>query len=160
MSGLRVRPMQAADVGPVLELANALAEAPHWRPEAYQAALDPANIPVRLALVAELETRLVGFAVALLVADEAELESIAVAVGARRQGVGRLLLAQLTELAQARNLSRFLLEVRASNQRALGFYQATGWSVCGQRKRYYSDPEEDAVLMERRLLVPGSVHGL
>jgi ribosomal protein S18 acetylase RimI-like enzyme len=45
----------------------------------------------------------------------------------------------------------FILEVRASNQRALGFYRSLGWSETGRRPRYYADPEEDAVLMSLEL---------
>jgi ribosomal-protein-alanine N-acetyltransferase len=148
MSALAVRPMCPDDIGRVVELANALPEAPHWRPEAYQAAIEPTSSPSRHAIVAERVGRVVGFAVTVVVAGEAELESIAVAVDAQRQGVGRLLLAHLTELAQNENLTRMLLEVRASNARAIRLYQAAGWRECGCRKRYYADPEEDAVLME------------
>jgi ribosomal-protein-alanine N-acetyltransferase len=40
-----------------------------------------------------------------------------------------------------------MLEVRASNQAALGFYRGQGFRETGRRPRYYADPEEDAVLM-------------
>lgn len=148
MSSLRVRPMLPADIPSVMELAQALPEAPHWPADIYRAALDPLAQPRRLALVAELAGQIVGFAVLARVADEAELESIAVAEAVRRQGVGRLLLVQLTQWALAESLFRMLLEVRASNARAIRFYQAAGWRIGGSRKRYYADPEEDAVLME------------
>lgn len=147
MSRPTIRPMLPADIPSVVQLAQALPEAPHWSPEAYRIALDPLAAPRRLALVAERDGQLAGFAVLAVVADEAELESIAVAESARRQGVGRLLLLHLTKMTQAGKLARMFLEVRASNARALSFYHATGWRVCGQRKRYYVDPEEDAVLM-------------
>ena len=57
-------------------------------------------------------------------------------------------------LGSRRNMqsfARMLLEVRVSNARAQAFYQAQGWRQCGLRKRYYADPEEDALLLERKL---------
>jgi ribosomal-protein-alanine N-acetyltransferase len=146
-----VRPMRAEDVERAVAIASQLAEAPHWPSEVYSKALHSEASPRRLMLVAELEGVVVGFAVALVAVDEAELESIAVDAQAQRGGVGRLLLRRLTVLAQAEGVVRMLLEVRASNARALAFYQAQGWRQCGRRKRYYADPEEDAVLMERLL---------
>jgi len=151
-----IRPLRADDILQVLEIAVALPEAPHWKPEAYHAAIGPLASPRRHALVAERQGRVIGFAVLLVAADEAELESIAVAQQVHRQGIGRLLLEHLTKLAQADQLSRMLLEVRASNERAIGFYTGTGWRSCGRRKRYYADPEEDAVLMEYQLPGPAS----
>jgi ribosomal-protein-alanine acetyltransferase len=146
-----LRPMRADDVARALAIASRLAEAPHWPPEVYCKALNPESSPRRLMLVAELGGVVVGFAVGLVAADEAELESIAVDAQTQRQGVGRFLLERLTVLAQAEGAFRMLLEVRASNASALAFYQAQGWRQCGRRKRYYANPEEDAILMERKL---------
>lgn len=91
--------------------------------------------------------RIVGFAVAGLVAPEAELETIAVSAKAQRQGVGALLLRALAEELRTERVTGLILEVRASNRAALGFYRAQGFIETGRRPRYYADPEEDAVLM-------------
>ena len=154
VAAVQVRSMQSGDLERVLEIAQLRSEAPHWSAEAYQRAMDSAATPRRYARVAERAGELLGFAVVVAIAGEAELESIAVAPEAERQGVGRLILGHLLDLAQKENLSRILLEVRASNQRAIGFYRALGWQATGVRKRYYADPEEDAVLMEILVAAP------
>ena len=52
---------------------------------------------------------------------------------------------------EGEGVGEVLLEVRASNQRALDFYRSLGWEETGRRPRYYADPEEDAVLMGLKL---------
>jgi ribosomal-protein-alanine N-acetyltransferase len=89
----------------------------------------------------------VGFAVASLLPPEAELETIAVASAAQHYGLARRLFAELAaELGKAQ-ITEVFLEVRASNQSALGLYQGVGFAETGRRVRYYHDPVEDAVLM-------------
>jgi len=143
--------MQAVDVSAVAALAAGLSEAPAWPVEVYRAALDPAATVRRVALVARLNGVLVGFAVASIIAPEAELESIAVATCAQRLRVGRRLLAELCSKSGQLGVGEFHLEVRASNQSAIGFYRATGWRQVGERKRYYADPVEDALLFSLSL---------
>lgn len=96
----------------------------------------------------------VGFAVASLLAPEAELESIAVAAGFQRRGIARQLLAALTAELRAAKVTRVtevILEARASNQPALALYREFGFVVSGLRTRYYQIPVDDAVLMRLRL---------
>ena len=150
---LRIRRMALTDVNRVIEIALSLAQAPHWPRAAYLAALDPDAAPLRIALVAEdMETGAVqGFAVASLLAPQAELESIAVAAEGQRRGISRrILIAMIGELRTAL-VTDVQLEVRASNSPALAFYRAQGFAVSGRRPRYYADPIEDAVLLDLRL---------
>ena len=95
--------------------------------------------------------RVVGFAVASVVSPEAELETIAVAAEAQRRGVGERLLGALVEELRAERVAELLLEVRASNAAAIGFYRVRGFEEAGRRARYYAEPEEDAVLMRMKL---------
>jgi ribosomal-protein-alanine N-acetyltransferase len=145
--------MSASDVEHVLEIAGSLPEAPHWPSSAYLAALDPAGSPRRIALVATAGDggTVVGFLVAGVVAPEAELETIAVAGEVQGHGIGKMLLLALSEELGRDGIDVVHLEVRASNERALGFYRAMGFAEAGRRTRYYADPEEDAVLMGLKL---------
>jgi ribosomal-protein-alanine N-acetyltransferase len=148
----RIRRMTAADLTQVLEIATRLPELPRWPESAYLNALNPEATPRRIALVAFSERgRIEGFAVASQLPPEAELESIAVALGSRRQGLGRLLFDGLIDELRAAGVHEINLEVRATNQAALGFYRAAGFAQTGLRKAYYADPIEDAVLMGLRL---------
>ena len=156
MSGeadLRVRQMRADDLPRVLEIERALKDAPHWTPSAWQRVLDPGAARRRVVVVAEnSESNMVlGFAVAALAAPEGELEAVAVAPEWQRHGVARRLFGGLADELRRVEVWEVFLEVRASNQAALGLYGALGFAETGRRERYYSDPEEDAVLMQIRL---------
>jgi ribosomal-protein-alanine N-acetyltransferase len=93
----------------------------------------------------------VGFTVASLLPPEAELETIAVASTAQRHGLARRLFVELAAKLVAAQITEVFLEVRASNQPALGLYRRLGFTETGRRVRYYHDPVEDAVLMRLRL---------
>jgi ribosomal-protein-alanine N-acetyltransferase len=151
-ANLVIRAMTAEDADRVLEIAAESPQAPHWPRAVYLAALEPESTPKRIALVAVANLRVEGFAVVGIISPQAELESIAVAAAARRRGLaGRLLTALMTELKQQK-VAELLLEVRASNQPALEFYGGRGFESVGVRARYYSNPEEDAVLMKVPIL--------
>ena len=66
---------------------------------------------------------------------------------ARRQGVGRALVERAIENCKANGASFLSLEVRRSNLAAIGLYTAFDFEIEGTRKKYYSDPEEDALIM-------------
>jgi ribosomal-protein-alanine N-acetyltransferase len=144
---VQTRYMTTADVARVLEIAASLPESPHWPESAYLDALNPESTPRRIALVAAGSEEVEGFTVASLLPPQAELESIAVAAGSQRRGLGRMLFdALLSELRKA-GVLEIALEVRASNDAALAFYVRVGFSKMGLRRAYYADPVEDAVLM-------------
>jgi [ribosomal protein S18]-alanine N-acetyltransferase len=152
-SEFHIRPMAAGDVDHVLEIAGSLPQAPHWPLTAYVRALDSQSSPRRISLVAESPAarKVIGFAIASLLAGEAELESIAVASDAQRRGLGRQTFRALTIELKKAGAERLTLEVRASNAPALAFYRSLGLIEAGRRPRYYADPVEDAVLMALRL---------
>ncbi|MFQ9359428.1 MAG: GNAT family N-acetyltransferase [Anaerobutyricum hallii] len=64
-----------------------------------------------------------------------------------KKGIARKLLKQLLEEAKKQNLHRIYLEVRASNIAAVTLYEHAGFKEVGQRKNYYDNPREDAILM-------------
>jgi ribosomal-protein-alanine N-acetyltransferase len=145
---MRIRAMTVADLDTVLAIAAALPSAPHWPREAYAAALESEAWPQRIALVAELAGSVAGFAVAVLVAGEGEIESIAVARGQQRQGIGAALLDALQlALAEAGALT-IVLEVRESNRVAADLYARAGFREIGRREGYYRHPVEDALRMQ------------
>jgi [ribosomal protein S18]-alanine N-acetyltransferase len=150
---VRIRRMSEADVDRVMEIAGSLQGAPQWPVSAYAAAVDPKRMPRRIAMVAvgPGSDALAGFLVAGIKAPEAELETIAVDAEAQRHGVGGLLFRALAVELRTEKVTDLILEVRASNRAALGFYMAQGFKESGRRPRYYAHPEEDAVLMRLSL---------
>lgn len=95
-----------------------------------------------------------GFALGQTTLDEAELLTIAVAQGARRQGLGSRLLAAFEAEARARGATRAFLEVSAKNVAARALYQGAGWLQTGRRPGYYRAPEGgriDALILAKPL---------
>jgi ribosomal-protein-alanine N-acetyltransferase len=148
-AGITIRPMGSEDIPRIIQIADQLPHAPHWPANVYQSALNPNAEPLRLALVAQstASNQVVGFIVASLIAGEAELESIAVALDFQRQGLGAQLLTNLIASLHSAAVFRINLEVRASNHQALALYARHGFTQTARRTAYYADPVEDAVLM-------------
>jgi ribosomal-protein-alanine N-acetyltransferase len=150
--GLRIRAMNLGDLDRVAAIAGSLATAPQWPREAYAMAIEGGGIPQRIALVAEVDGEVLGFAVASVVQPQAEVESIAVAADAQGQGIGSALLTALVDairLASAPELiPELMLEVRASNLPAIRLYTRAGFCEAGRRRGYYAHPAEDAVLLQ------------
>ena len=151
-----IRRMMPADLDRVMEIAGSLKQAPLWPRSAYLAALDPEAAPRRIALVIEgpAAGMVAGFAVASLLPPEAELEIIAVAPAAQRQGVATQLFEALIAELYTAYIKGIMLEVRAANHPAPELYRRLGFVETGRRPRYYHDPVEDAILMRLRLCVP------
>jgi ribosomal-protein-alanine acetyltransferase len=87
-------------------------------------------------------------------AAEGDVQTIAVAEGARRQGLGRALLASLVSEAGRRGASEVFLEVRADNPGAEHLYTAFGFERLAVRRGYYQPDNVDAIVM--RLIVPSA----
>lgn len=85
------------------------------------------------------------------VADEAQITNLVIAPQERRRGHGRYLLEQLLTHAQAEGCRVSRLEVRRQNQAAIALYRQMGFTVQGQRANAYTDPVDDAILMEKEL---------
>ncbi len=90
---------------------------------------------------------LVGFTGFWVMLDEAHIIAIAVREPYRKQGIGEGLLLSAIDMASKLQTRVVTLEVRESNYAARSLYLKYGFRVVGQRPRYYSDNQEDAVLM-------------
>ena len=147
---VHVRPMTQHDLDAIITLQKSVPEAPHWPREVYDRFLADDRGHKRI-LIAEEGCHLLGFVAAQLILDVCELDSIVVAVTARRSGVGRALLGALYDWALTNQAIRVQLEVRGGNSRAIEFYLHSGFAHDGLRPAYYRDPEEDALLLSRSL---------
>ena len=163
----RLRPAHPTDLVAIVALEQATPYAPHWSPAVYATILadrgengDPqAEAPPRCIFVAEQghegRVSLAGFAVALIrpvtegppSVQVAELESAAVAVDARRTGIGRALCRAAIDWSRANGATSLVLEVRASSAGAIALYAGLGFAATGRRPRYYRDPKDDALNM-------------
>jgi len=97
----------------------------------------------------ELEKRICGFIASRLIADELHINNVAVRSESRRSGIGSALLETVIEEGAKKGARQAFLEVRVGNAPAQALYARCGFRIAGQRKGYYSDPPEDALIMSR-----------
>ncbi len=90
---------------------------------------------------------IIGLVGVWLMVDQAHVVTIAVREAFRRQGVGALLLLAAMETAFAEKMDATTLEYRKANEPARALYEKFGFLNVGERPRYYSDTNEDAVIM-------------
>jgi len=90
---------------------------------------------------------IIGFAGLWLMVDEAHITTIAIHPDYRRRGLGELLLVNLIDIAYTIGAKWVTLEVRVSNTTAQNLYRKYGFREAGVRRRYYSDNQEDALIM-------------
>lgn len=97
-----------------------------------------------------------GFILMRVVADEAEILTLAVHPEARGRGQGARLVAEGVAAAGARGADRIFLEVADDNASARAVYARAGFVEAGRRTAYYSRPDgsrADALLLSLNLPV-------
>jgi ribosomal-protein-alanine N-acetyltransferase len=100
--------------------------------------------------VSERRKEISGCIFGLKVADEAEILNLVVTPPNQRQGEASELVRRLLAEWEPSGRKRIFLEVRESNAAAVAFYKRLGFQQVRKRKKYYSNPEEDALVLERQ----------
>ena len=90
-----------------------------------------------------------AYSVVQAVADEMHVHNLAVEPSWRRQGLGRVLMDLALAWGRRRGARRAFLEVRPSNAPALALYRSLGFRTLSLRRRYYQQPTEDALVLEK-----------
>lgn len=83
--------------------------------------------------------------------DEAELVNLAIAPNYQGQQIASQLLVELVKELEKKAIKQLFLEVRLSNVAAQKLYLKNGFKEIGRRKKYYRDPQEEAILMRLEL---------
>ena len=136
--------MTLADLPAVHAIEQASFTTP-WPPHAYRSELETNRLATYI--VARLDDDVVGYAGMWLMLDEAHITTFAVHPGWRRRRIGERLLLTLLDVAVSRRAREATLEVRLSNLAARRLYEKYGFRPVGLRPRYYSDDNEDALIM-------------
>ena len=92
---------------------------------------------------------IVGFCSCWIILDELHVNTMAVDTPYRRQGLGTQLMTAVMQEAARRGAIRATLEVRASNVAARKLYEALDFVVTAIRPQYYTQPQDDALIMWR-----------
>jgi ribosomal-protein-alanine N-acetyltransferase len=138
--------MQPADMADVVAVERA-SYAAGWPSTAFERELTQ-NAMARYVVLRDGDrSRIKGFAGLWLMVDEAHVVTVAVLPEVRRRGYGRALVHGLMAIAVGHEMAMATLEVRESNTAARALYRTYGFYEVGERKKYYSDNHEDAVIM-------------
>lgn len=140
----RFRPMQQEDLDAVMAIEPHIYAHP-WSRGNFADSLNAGYS----CWVCEQQGVVVGYAVMMLVLDEAHLLNISVAQANQGRGLGRALLNHLVEVARRHGAQMMFLEVRPSNRAARALYESMGFNEFSVRKGYYPayNGREDAILM-------------
>jgi tRNA threonylcarbamoyladenosine biosynthesis protein TsaB len=143
-----VRKLRPEDLDAVLTIAAESPEVASWSRESYLKLADETG---SLALVLTAVGKVTGFVVGRHMGDEAEVLNLAVRAKQRRRGWAKALLEVALQEFATQGAKRAYLEVRESNRTAIAFYEKQGFAKTGLRKGYYREPDEAAVVMEKKL---------
>jgi ribosomal-protein-alanine N-acetyltransferase len=145
---LTIRAMRDADVPEVIGIERASYQFP-WTEGIFRDCVRVAYV----CRVAELDRRIVGYAVMSVGAGEAHILNLCVREDARRAGTGRQLIRYLLDQAHGAGMLEAFLEVRPTNAIALCLYRSLGFEQIGTRRGYYQavGGREDAAVLRLRL---------
>lgn len=142
-----IRLMRAADLSAVAEIERLCFSEP-WSEKSLELLLKGDN----LGVVATEDGRVAAYVGFISIAPEGEITNVATHPDFRRRGIARELLDFLKLRAAERGIESVYLEVRRSNDAARTLYEEQGFLVIGERKGFYKNPKEDAVLMSLSLI--------
>ena len=143
IEAVTTRRMRPDDIEPVRAIDAAVYSRP-WSTAMWRHELTD---PQRHHLVATRSQDVIGHAGLLFVTDEAHVTTVAVDPDSQGRGVATLLVLDLLDEARSRAVEAATLEVRSADRRAQRLYTRLGFAPSGVRRRYYSDPVDDAVVM-------------
>lgn len=138
------RPMTEADLDAIMEIEPHIYSHPWSRGNFSDSLVSGYSAWVLLDGV-----HIIGYALMMMVLDEAHLLNLSVAKAYQKQGLGRLLLEHMIGIAKKHDAANMFLEVRPSNISAIALYENIGFNEMAVRRGYYPahNGREDAVLM-------------
>jgi len=140
---MKIVKMSAAHVPQIAQLEELCFSDP-WSERSIASELEN---PLSLWLVAEADGHVLGYVGSQTVLDESDMMNVAVGPEFRRQGIARALIEALIAALAERGSRCLRLEVRVSNESARALYEGMGFQKLGQRKNYYQNPKEDALIL-------------
>lgn len=142
---MRIEKMTAACIDAVAAIEAECFSHP-WSKKSLEEPLEKEN---SLFIVAVEDEKVIGYVGMEVIVDEGYIFNVAVSADYRRRGVGYALVRELVTYSMKNSLCFITLEVRESNSAAISLYSKFGFIKAGERKNYYSDPTEAAVLMTK-----------
>lgn len=119
-----------------------------WSEKAIKAAI---NDDLSHFIVAKIGNEVVGYGGMYSVMGEGYIYNIAVKRKYRKFGIGTNIVNELVNYSKIKSLNFLSLEVRKSNTPAINLYSNCGFKKIGNRKNFYTNPLEDAIIMTKFL---------
>lgn len=150
-----VRPALPSDVDAIMEIETSVFVNDAWSRESM--AHELANSSCYYLVVVDADRVVVAYSglLAPVGSPDSDIQTIAVAPSARRQGIARDLVRRMLDEAAARGARETFLEVRVDNPGAQALYESFGFEGIAVRPRYYMPDGVDALVMRTRLPAPG-----
>ena len=138
------RYMREEDIEQVLVVEQASFTVP-WSREAFYNELH--NNKFAVYMVLEEDNKIIGYCGTWIVIDEAHVTNVAILPEFRGRKLGETMLRKLMSVSREMGAKSMTLEVRVTNHVAQSLYRKLGFQNGGIRKNYYSDNQEDALVM-------------
>jgi ribosomal-protein-alanine N-acetyltransferase len=144
------------DLDPIMAIESSTFGSDAWTSSAMLADLGNRHTYYLVAFHPETPEIIEGYGglLAPVGSGESDIQTIAVAETARRQGLGRLLMQALIAEARARRATALFLEVRADNPGAQQMYFSLGFEEIAVRPKYYQPDGVDAKIMRLTIAEP------
>lgn len=127
-----------------------------WSKNDYLSELERADAIFKVARGAD--QKVIGFALVRLLMngsddsfDSSEILNIAVCRSLQKSGIGQLIFDEILRALIEKNIKEIWLEVRVSNAQAIAFYLKNGFQKQFERKNYYQNPAENALIFRRSI---------
>ncbi|NLD18927.1 MAG: ribosomal protein S18-alanine N-acetyltransferase [Clostridiales bacterium] len=146
MADIIVRQANEKDVEPIYEIERLCFPDP-WSRDSLRYELE--ENPRAFYIAAEIDEKVVGYAGLWWIEDEGHITNVAVRPGFRNRRIATGIISVLIEFTVSKGIKHHTLEVRSSNEAAIGLYEKHGFKVEGVRKKYYLNNGEDALIMWR-----------
>jgi ribosomal-protein-alanine N-acetyltransferase len=148
-----LRPARLADLDPIMAIETSTFGSDAWSTPLMRGELVSKHTTYLAATSSDHLTELAGYAGMLAPAGSgnADIQTIAVAPFARRNGLGRMLMLALVAEARMRGAAYVFLEVRADNPNARALYDELGFEQIAVRSQYYQPDGVDAHVMRLAL---------
>ena len=149
----RFQPMRLEDVPAIVDIEQASFSNP-WPEEAFVEEIRKNDFshPAVACSISSSERIIGGYCVLWVVFEELHIQNVAVHRLHRGRGLGRHFVDKALALGRLNGCRVALLEVRESNAIARALYASMGFHEAGKRRRYYSRPQEHAIVYQKNLL--------
>jgi [ribosomal protein S18]-alanine N-acetyltransferase len=145
-TSLTFRLLNVNDIDGILNIEHQSFTLP-WSKEAFYNELTKNQYALYVGLEDEVEGKIIGYCGVWIIVDEAHITNVAVLPEYRGRKLGEAIMRKVMEVAREKGAKTMTLEVRLSNYVAQSLYRKLGFQNGAIRKNYYTDNQEDALVM-------------